>query len=142
MCRLYRGYSVHFVCNNIRRAVFFLCYGGIKREISISIRGTESGINNVTTPKRMEAAAALGIVFFSVVHLFDAVRTRIFGSCLSVWYQSAPDVAGEMWRANSSRAFTRGFRVESERGGPVLEVAMSIYDIALEYFNGRERGII
>ena len=80
MWRLYRGYSVHFVCNNIRRAVFFLCYGGIKREISISIRGTELGINNVTTPKRMEAAAALGIVFFSVVHLFDAARTRIFGS--------------------------------------------------------------
>ena len=50
MWRLYRGYSVHFVCNNVGRAVFFLCYKGIKREISIRIRGTESGIKNVTTP--------------------------------------------------------------------------------------------
>ena len=90
----------------------------------------------------MEAAAALGVVFFSVVHLFDALQTRIYGSCLSVWYQSAPDVVGEMWRANSARAFTRGFGVESERGGPVLEVDMSMYNIALDYFNGREGGII
>ena len=99
--------------NNVGRAVFLLCYKGIKREISISIRGKESGIKNVTTPKRMEAAAALGVVFCSVMHLFDAVQTRIYGSCLSVWYQSAPDIAGEMWRANSARYFTRGFSVES-----------------------------
>ena len=76
------------------------------------------------------------------MHLFDAVRTRIYGSCISVWYQSAPDVAGEMRRANSARDFTRGFGVDSERGGAVLVVAMSIYDIALDYFNGREGGII
>ena len=90
----------------------------------------------------MEAAAALGVFFCLVVHLLDAVQTRIYSSCLSIWYQSAPDVAGEMWRANSARDFTRGFGVESERGGPVLEVPMSMYSIALDYFNGREGGTI
>ena len=90
----------------------------------------------------MEAAAALGVVFLSVVHLFDVVRTRIYGSCLIVWSQSAPDVAGGMWRANSARAFTRGFGVESERGGAVLAVDISIYYIAFDYFHGREGGVI
>ena len=65
---------------NVGRAIFFLCYKGIKMEISISIRGTESGIKNVTTPKRMEAAAALGVFFCLVVHLLDAVQTRIYSS--------------------------------------------------------------
>ena len=139
---LYRGYSVHFVCDAVGRAVFFPCYEGLKREISIRRRGPGSVAEEVTTPERMAAAAASGVVSCSVVHPFDAVRTRIYGSGLSVRAQSTLEVAGEMWRANGARAFTRGFGVAAARGGPVSAVAMPVYDIALDYFNGREGDII
>mmetsp|Transcript_39028 Transcript_39028/g.79575 ORF Transcript_39028/g.79575 Transcript_39028/m.79575 type:complete len:375 (-) Transcript_39028:160-1284(-) len=145
MKNLYRGYSVHFVCDAAGRAIFFPCYEALKREISLGGARWEGGSSSSsgsvpTLPERMAAAAISGVIALTVVYPFDAIRTHINGRAalgtqcgvVTSGRSSIRQAIEEMWAKQGVRAFVRGYGVAAARSGPVSAVAMPVYDMTFD----------
>jgi hypothetical protein len=125
----YVGFGPHCVAEIIGRGVYFYTYECCKRSF-LQSKG------EVTLGERCVSAAMAGIVCWTTIFPFDALRNRMYAQSLSSGDLSAWEMARSMYREqNSLRPFFRGFGVTVLRAGPVAAAVLPIYDTTLEWLS-------
>jgi solute carrier family 25 carnitine/acylcarnitine transporter 20/29 len=122
-----RGFAPHFVSETFGRGIYFASYEYLKRR-----QGADGG--TIGLHQRMACAATSGIICWSFIFPFDALRCRMFAqqtetTSLSI---STLELANLMYRQGGVQSFFRGFGVTVLRAGPVAAVVLPVYDRALE----------
>ena len=147
----FTGFAPHLYCDSVGRMVYFTSYEIFKRTLAQykvdmeeqpggrrdDLRETFTcGPGVITLPERMACAALSGMICWSVIFPFDAVRCRMYADSLSgtsvrmgVW----ETIKNGYSERKSIRPFFRGFGVTVFRAGPVAAAVMPIYDLTLEW---------
>jgi hypothetical protein len=146
LTNFYVGYSSHFLCDSLGRAVFFTSYEYLKRRIIQEHKSDKRSSNNnnssngsvranISIPERMASACVAGMLSSGIIYPLDVLRSKIY--CHSALFRAAPPseigMAREIYSKQGLRPFFRGFHVAVVRSGPVAAVALPVYDLALEY---------
>jgi solute carrier family 25 carnitine/acylcarnitine transporter 20/29 len=132
----YVGFGPHCVAEVFGRGVYFCTYESLKR----SFLKHKPLNTTVTLQERCVSAAMAGIVCWSMIFPFDALRSRMYAQALSpVTPMTSWEMAKNMYREqNSMRPFFRGFGVTVVRAGPVAAAVLPIYDTTLEWLSTDE----
>lgn len=138
---LYTGFVPHVLTEIGGRGLYFVTYEFLKRQLASRRRqqqhsksnststATKSGSNKITD--RMLAASVSGIICWTVIFPFDAIRCRMYAATYTTG-SSAMHMATSMYREAGWRSFYRGFGVTLLRAGPVAAFVLPIYDFALD----------
>ena len=132
----YVGFGPHCIAEVFGRAVYFCTYESLKR----SFLQNKPQRQTVTLHERCVSAAVAGIVCWSTIFPFDALRSRMYAQALSpATPKTSWEMAKSMYREqNSLRPFFRGFGVTVLRAGPVAAAVLPIYDTTLEWLSTNE----
>lgn len=124
------GFGPHFISESLGRGIYFCTYETLKRKFAAE-NGTAS------LGMRMVAAAASGIVCWSIIFPCDVLRNRLCANA-AVSNESGTSVwrlAQNMYAQGKLRPFYRGFGVTVLRAGPVAASVLPVYDTTLEWLN-------
>lgn len=130
----YPGFGPHCVAEVFGRGIYFCTYESLKRRFLESKQ--ESNVS-ITMYERCISAAISGIVCWTMIFPFDAIRNRMYAQTLS---PCTPKSSWEMTKSmygeqNSVRPFFRGFSVTVIRAGPVAAAVLPIFDATLEWLS-------
>jgi solute carrier family 25 carnitine/acylcarnitine transporter 20/29 len=133
--RLYAGFGPHCIAEVWGRGIYFCTYEITKRTF---LENKQQPNATVSLQERCVSAALAGIVCWSLIFPFDALRSRMYAQELSnhAVPKSTWQMAKSMYReTNSLRPFYRGFGVTVLRAGPVAAAVLPIYDTTLEWLS-------
>ena len=138
------GLAPHAVSEIVGRGVYFCTYEALKRQFAAQRKQQQQQLppdhhqpftTANTLTERMLAAGMSGVVCWSIIFPFDAVRCRMYASANFATANKPPssfDMAMHMYATAGWRSFYRGFGVTLLRAGPVAALVLPIYDVALE----------
>lgn len=128
---LYKGFSVHFLCDSLGRSIFFTSYEYLKqRDLS---RG-----NDNTFFSRVFNATTAGLLSSTILYPCDVVRSQMQAS--SGRFNQVYETVNHLYKRNGGlKAFTRGYGIMVLRSGPVAAVSMPIYDMTMELLSERRK---
>mmetsp|Transcript_28691 Transcript_28691/g.41068 ORF Transcript_28691/g.41068 Transcript_28691/m.41068 type:complete len:343 (-) Transcript_28691:51-1079(-) len=135
----YAGYSAHFFCDSVGRAVFFTSYEYMKHRVC--------KYKDVETPSildRMASACVSGMLSMSVVYPIDVIRTKIYAHSAMFQGQPTPSpcqLAKDLWKLHGIKVFYRGLSLAVLRSGPVAAFALPVYDLVWESLT-KERNML
>ena len=134
----YVGFGPHCVAEIVGRGVYFTTYEYCKRTFRQQEDHNNNNNTSVSLPQRCVSAAVAGIVCWTIIFPFDALRNRMYAQSLSSSgdYKSSWEMAKSMYREQHSfKPFFRGFGVTVLRAGPVAAAVLPIYDTTLEWLS-------
>lgn len=139
----YVGFGPHCVAEVCGRGIYFYSYETLKRLFLENRQGGGEARTTMTVslPERCVSAALSGILCWSIIFPFDALRSRMYAQALSssLTAKSSWEMAKSMYREQQSlRPFYRGFAVTVLRAGPVAATVLPIYDTTLEWLSRDE----
>jgi hypothetical protein len=140
----YVGFGPHCVAAVCGRGIYFYSYETLKRTFLQNRKdgGEARTTMTVSLPERCVSAALSGILCWSIIFPFDALRSRMYAQALSsssLTAKSSWEMAKSMYREQQSlRPFYRGFAVTVLRAGPVAATVLPIYDTTLEWLSRDE----
>lgn len=129
---LYTGLAPHAISEIAGRGVYFVTYEALKRRLAQPRQQQHAHSQQQqgnTLIERMVAAGVAGIVCWSIIFPFDAVRCRMYAAGNA---GSATDTAVQMYKSAGWKSFYRGMGVTLLRAGPVAAFVLPIYDVSLE----------
>lgn len=127
---LYKGFSVHFLCDSLGRSIFFTTYEYLKQ------RNTSSTDGNTFLSRVLNATTA-GLLSSTILYPCDVVRSQIQTS--SGRFNKVSETVNCLYKRNGLKAFTRGYGVMVLRSGPVAAVSMPVYDMTMDLLSGRNK---
>lgn len=146
----YVGMFPHLVSETLGRAVYYSCYEFCKRSIvsykmknhqtSLSQQDISISVTMTTTmSERMAAAAASGVLCWSVIFPFDTLRNRLYNqhSVHGNHILSTREMTRAIYQQGGVQHFYRGFSLTVLRAGPVAAAVLPIYDSVLEWLSTR-----
>jgi len=143
---LFVGMGPHLLSETIGRAVYYATYEQGKRSIAqykYNHAPSEShGASQLSIPDRMMAAAMAGIVSWTVIFPWDALKNRLYhqhivmashnATILPLPKRSALQMTEQMIREGS---LYRGMTVTVLRAGPVAAAVLPVYDTVVQYLH-------
>lgn len=139
MSSFFVGIAPHLLSETVGRAVYYATYETCKRGIvKHKQQENESSLpQELAIAERMASAGFAGIVCWSVIFPFDALRNRMYHQHVRAAQTSIPmlsttQMAARMFQEGS---LYRGFSITVMRAGPVAAAVLPVYDLVLEYLS-------
>mmetsp|Transcript_17124 Transcript_17124/g.25313 ORF Transcript_17124/g.25313 Transcript_17124/m.25313 type:complete len:325 (+) Transcript_17124:129-1103(+) len=124
------GYAPHLFSECFGRGVYFASYETLKRQFA---KG--EGRENATLVQKMMAAGVSGMLCWSLIFPFDAIRNKLCAKAVYTDAGSSWQMAKLMYQQGKLRSFYRGFQFAIVRAGPVAAAVLPIYDTTREFLN-------
>lgn len=152
----YTGFGPHFFIETVGRGIYFASYETLKRyfqsthdvhrqhehypQLSPPPPQPSSNSSSITIQERCVSAAIAGMTSWAIMFPMDALRARLYSQTImhgGASSQGALELFRSIYTQQGIMPFYRGFGVTLLRAGPVSAAILPIYDMTLDWINGR-----